>query len=70
MSGLCDSPLDREPRDSWLLCKYVSPHLLDDRLRGRFGVQLLAVVFIVDVVSDTDEFAGVVGAGEKDDGDA
>lgn len=65
-----DSPLNGESGDSWFLCKYISSDPLDDGLSGRFGIQLLAIVFIVDVVSDSDEFAGVVGAGEEDDGHA
>ena len=67
--GCCDSPFDRKPRDSWFLRKYIPPHPLDDGFRWWFGVQLLAVVFVVDVVADADELAGVIGAGEEDDGD-
>ncbi len=68
--GLCDSPLDRKPCDSRLLCKYISPHPFNDGLRWGLGIQLLAVVFVVDVVSDTDKFARVVGTGEQDDSNA
>lgn len=67
---LCDSPLDCEPRNSGFLSKDISPHSFNDGLGWGFGIQLLAVIFVIDVVSDTDKLAGVVGTGEEDDGDA
>lgn len=63
-------PFDSKSRNPWLFCQYISPDLLDDRLRGRIIVHLLIVVFIVDVVANADEFAVIVAAGEEDDGDA
>ena len=61
-------PLDGKSSDSWLFRQDI-PH---DSIRldfGRgFGIEFLIVVFIVDVVSNADEFAAVVGASEKDNG--
>ena len=67
---LLHSPFDVESSDPRFVCKKVSSHPLDDGFGRRFGVQLVAVVLVVHVVSHTDEFSPIVAARKQDDGDA
>ena len=63
-------PLDRKARHARLLGEDIAANLLNDGLRRRGAGQLLAVVLIVDIVSDAHKLAAVVGAGQEDHGDA
>lgn len=62
-------PFDGEARDTRLLGKNIATDLLDDRLGRRVGIQLLRLVLIVDIVSNANELATIVGAGKQDDSD-
>lgn len=62
-------PLDSETGNSGLLCEDISTDLLEDRLGWWVGIELLRIVLIVDIVSDTNELSAIVGAGKEDDGD-
>lgn len=64
------SPLDSEAGHSGLLGENISSNTLDDGLGRRLGVELLRVVLIVDIVTNTDEFPFVVATCEKDHSDA
>lgn len=61
------SPFDSETCHTWLLGEDVSLHSLNDRLRRGFSVELLRVVLVVDVVSDANKLATIVGTGQEDD---
>lgn len=65
-----DLPFDGEASDSGLLGENIALDSLDDGLGGRVVVQFLAVVLVVDIVANAHEFATIVGASEKDDGNA
>ena len=65
-----DVPLNRKPSDSWLLSKDISSDSLNDGLSWGLGIQLVRIVFVVDVVADSDELPSVVAASQKDDSDA
>jgi len=63
-------PFDGEPRDSGLLGQHVAHNPLEDRLVGRLVLKLGGVVFVADIVANTDELTTIVGTGEEDDGDS
>lgn len=63
-------PFDRKPGNAGLLSQDVSANPIVEWLCRWISIQLLGIVLVVDIVSDTDELAAVVGAGEQDDGDA
>jgi len=63
-------PLDSESRDSGLLGQHVANNPLKDRLAGRLVLKLWDIVFVADIVTNTDELTTIVGAGKQDDGDA
>lgn len=63
-------PLDREASHTGLLGKDVAADLLDDGLGRRVGIELLRLIFVVDVVSHAHELPTVVGASQEDDRDA
>lgn len=63
-------PFDSESSHTGLLSKYIASNTLDNRLGRRLRSQLLRVILIVIVVANTDEFAAIVTAGKKNDGDA
>jgi hypothetical protein len=70
-NGVCSNvPLDSKARHAGLLCKNVATNLLDDGLGRRVGLKLLVVILVVDVVSDTNELATIVGAAQKDNSDS
>jgi hypothetical protein len=62
-------PLDGKARDSWLLCKNLPLHLLDDGLGRRVECQRLVCVLVVHIVSDTHELALIIAAAEQNDCD-
>lgn len=70
--GVLDAsiPFDSKARDSWLVGQDIPSHLLDYRLGWRLGIQLLAVVLVVDVVTHTHELAAIVAARQQYDGHA
>jgi hypothetical protein len=61
-------PFDSKTGDTRLLRKDVASDALDDGLGGRIVVQLLAVVFVIDIVANTYKLAAIVRAGQEDDG--
>lgn len=63
-------PFDSESRHSWFLGEDIPLDAFNDWLRRWLVVQLLAIVFIVDVVSDSYELAVIVGARKEDHCDA
>lgn len=63
-------PFDRKASNAGLLSKDVPANPIIEWLCRWIGIQLLGIVLVVDIVSDADELAAVVGAGEQDDGDA
>ena len=63
-------PFDSESGDSWLFSEDVSSDLLENGLGWRISIELLRVIFVVDIVSDSNKLSAVVGTGEEDDGDA
>lgn len=63
-------PLDRKASDAGLLSEHVPADAVEERLCGRVGIELIRVIFVVDVVSDANELAAIVSAGEEDDSDA
>ena len=66
---MVDLPLNGESSHSGLLGQDVSLHTLNDRLGGGLSVQLFGVIFVVDIVTDANEFTSIVGAGQKNDSD-
>lgn len=62
-----DSPLDGKPCHSRFLCQDISPHSFDDGFRGGICVELLAIILVVDIVSNSNKFTLVVRTGEEDD---
>jgi len=60
-------PLDGKSGHARLLSENVATNLLNHRLGGGVVHQLLAIVFIVHIVTNADELAAIVGAGEKHD---
>mgnify|MGYP004190036849 CR=1 FL=1 len=62
-------PLDSKSGDSRLLCENVTADLLKNWLGWGVGIELLRIIFIVDVVSDTNKLSAIVGAGKEDNGD-
>lgn len=62
-------PLDCKSGNTGLLCQHVSLHTLDNGLGRGLSGQFLRVIFIVDIVADTDELASVVGAGQENHSD-
>lgn len=63
-------PFNSKAGDSWLLCKNISSDLLKNRLCRGISVELIRIIFIVDIVSDSYELPVVVGTGEKNNGDS
>jgi hypothetical protein len=63
-----NQPFDGESRNPRLLCQDITTNPLDDGLRGRLSAQLLRVVFVVDIVANSDELAAIVGAGKENHG--
>lgn len=63
-------PLDVEPGDTGLFGQHAALDSVGEDLCRGLGIQLLRVVFVVDVVANTDKFSAVVGACEENDGDA
>ena len=63
-------PFDSESSYTRLLCKHVSPHAVDVWLGGGFSVELLGVVFVVDVIANSDELSAIVATCEEDDSDS
>lgn len=62
-------PLDGEASHTGLLGQNVAANAFDDGLGRRLGVELLQVVLIVDVVTDANKFATIVGAGQENHSD-
>lgn len=60
-------PLDGKSSHTGLLSKNVATDLLDDGLGGGIGVELLRLIFVVDVVSHSHELTAVIGAGQEHD---
>lgn len=58
-------PFDSEARDARLFRKNVPAYLLDHWFCRGIGDEGLVRVFVVDVVTDTDEFTVVVRAAEE-----
>lgn len=63
-------PFDSKAGNTGLLSEHVPTDTVEERLRGWVSIKLIRVVFVVDIVSDADELAAIVGTGEEDDGDA
>lgn len=63
-------PFDCKASNAGLLSEHVPTNTVEERLRGWVSIKLIGVVFVVDIVSDADELAAIVGAGEEDDGNA
>jgi hypothetical protein len=63
-------PLDREASHTGLLSKDIAADTLNDGLSWGLHRQLLGVVLIVDIVTNTDELTAVVAAGQEDDSNA
>lgn len=63
-------PFDRKSSYTRLLCKHISPHAIDVWLGGRFSIKLFGVVFIVDVIANSNELSAIVAACEENHGDA
>lgn len=61
-------PLDSKSRDSWFISKNASLDLFDEWDSRGVLVEGGINVFIIDVVSNTNEFAAIVAACEEDDG--
>lgn len=64
------SPLDGKSGHTGLFSKDVAAYVLDNRLGRGVCCQLLAIVLIVHIVADPNEFSAVIAAGEEDDGHA
>lgn len=64
------SPLDGKSSHTGLLSKDVAAYVLNKRLGRGVCCQLLAIVLIVHIVADSNEFSAVVAASEEDDGHA
>lgn len=62
-------PLDGETSHTGLLGKDITLHSLDDGLGRGLCVELLRVVLVVDIVSNPNKLASVVGAGQEHDRD-
>jgi hypothetical protein len=62
-------PFDSKPSNSGLLGKNIPSNLIEDGLGWRISIELIRIVFIVDVVSDSDKFSVVVGASKKNHSD-
>ena len=62
-------PFDGKACHTRLLSKHIAPDTLDVGFAWRLSIELLRVIFIIDVVSDTDEFSVVVTAREEDHSD-
>lgn len=63
-------PLDRKPCHSWLLSQNVPFDAVYHGFGGWLVLQLLAVVFIVHVVANSDKLAAIIRTGEKNHCDA
>jgi hypothetical protein len=61
-------PLDSEASHTRLLGKNIPANAVNNRLSRGIGDQLLRVVLVVDIVSDTNKLAAIVAASEKNDG--
>jgi hypothetical protein len=61
-----DLPLDRESCHTRLLSEDAAAHLFDDGFGGWLSVELHGLVFIIDIVSNTHEFATIVRACQQD----
>jgi hypothetical protein len=60
-------PLDRESGHSGLLSQDVALDALNDGFGRGLSVELLGIVFVVDIVSHSHELSTIVGACQKDD---
>lgn len=60
-------PFNSKSSYTGLLCKHVPPHAVDVWFGGGFSVELFRVVFIVDVVANSDELSAIIAACEEDD---
>lgn len=69
MYSLVFIPLDSKSSHARLLCKDVPPHAVDVWLGGRLCIELFRVVFIVDVVANSDKLSAIVATCEEDDCD-
>lgn len=58
-------PFDGKPRNARFVGEHVAADLVDVGLGGRVVTQLVALVFVVDVVADAHELAAVVGARQQ-----
>ena len=63
-------PFDGKSSHTRLLRQYVSPHAVDVWLGWGLGIQLFRIVFVVDVVANSDELPAIVAACEENDCDA
>ena len=63
-------PFDRKSGNPWLFSKNVSSNSLQNRLWRGVGIELVRVVLVIDIVSNSHEFTAIVSTGEEDNGDA
>ena len=63
-------PFDSKSSDTRFLREHVSPYAVDVWLCGRFSIELFGVVFIVDVIANSDELSAIVATCEEYDSDA
>ena len=62
-------PFDSESCYTGLLCQYVPSHAVDVWLGRWFSIELFRVVFVVDIVTNSDELSTIVAACKKNDCD-
>lgn len=60
-------PFDSKPGHTRLLSQDVPPHSVDVWLGGGLSIELFRIVFIVDVVADSNELSAIVAACEEND---
>jgi hypothetical protein len=65
-----DVPLDRKSSNSRLFSQKVSHNSLHNRDLWRLVVEFWRVIFVVDIVSNTDKLAAIVGTSQEQDGHA
>ena len=63
-------PFDSKSGHTRFLCQDVPPHTVDIWLGGGLSIELFRVVFIVDVVANSNELSAIVAACEEDDSNA
>lgn len=63
-------PFDGKSSHSGLLCKHITLDLVEDWLWRGISLELIRVIFIVDIVSNSNKLAAIVRAGKENDGDA